>query len=391
MTTLQNFDVEDFLANYWQKKPLLIRNAIPDYQSPLSPDELAGLACEDEIESRLIVGSGEDWQITHGPLDDHHFEALPEHNWTLLVQAVDQWMPEVSSLVDHFSFIPFWRIDDVMVSYASDGGSVGPHFDNYDVFLIQGLGQRRWKIGQYCKADEALIDNDSLKIIKSLNTTDEWLLNPGDILYVPPRYAHWGTGEGEDCMTYSVGFRAPDHSEILSHFCDHQLAQLNDQQRYQDPAISPQQAPGEINAEAITNLQGILQQLSNNPAAINEWFGQYMTEPKYPHLHNNEQLGLSGEEIETLLQEHDIIYRNPASRLAYSYIKIDNREALQLYADGKSLAICTEAEKLARQLCNEREYSSKSLTNMLKIEECNDLITHLFNTGILYCYEPDND
>ncbi|MGK0441439.1 MAG: 50S ribosomal protein L16 3-hydroxylase [Pseudohongiellaceae bacterium] len=389
MKTLQNFNAEDFLKNYWQNKPLLIRNALPDFQNPLSPDELAGLACEEAIESRLITGTNQDWQLTHGPLDDHHFEALPEHNWTLLVQAVDQWMPEVSSLIDHFNFIPFWRIDDVMVSYASDGGSVGPHYDNYDVFLIQGLGQRRWKLGQFCESDEALLKNTPLKILQNFETTEEWVLNPGDILYVPPRYAHWGTGEGEDCMTYSVGFRAPDHSEILSHFCDHQLAQLTDQQRYQDPTLSTKQAPGEINADAIANIQDILKRLSDNPAAITEWFGQYMTEPKYPHLHDDEQQGLSTRDIEALLHEHDIIYRNPASRLAYNHSQ--NTHCLQLFVDGKSQAINPAAEELAKQLCNEREYSSETLLTMLKIDECNGLISHLFNIGILYCYELNHD
>lgn len=325
--------------------------------------------------------------MTHGPLDDHHFEALPENNWTLLVQAVDQWMPEVSSLIDYFKFIPFWRIDDVMVSYASDGGSVGPHFDNYDVFLVQGLGQRRWKLGQYCQADEALLSSQDLKILKQFNTEDEWVLNPGDILYVPPRYAHWGTGEGEDCMTYSVGFRAPDHGEILSHFCDHQLARLTDDQRYQDPKMSLNSAPGEISADAIASIQGVLKQLSNDPLAISQWFGQYMTEPKYPQLHDDEQQGFSIDDINEILQQQAVIYRNPASRLAYSY----NGKQLHLYADGKMREMDKTAETLAKQLCNERQYSSKMLLSMLNIEVCEELIVQLFNIGVLYCYEPEPD
>ncbi|MCR8921820.1 cupin domain-containing protein [Dasania sp. GY-MA-18] len=385
--TLSNFDKDDFLKNYWQKKPLLIRNALPDFHSPLSPDELAGLACEEDIESRLIVGADQQWQLTHGPLEDHHFEALPEREWTLLVQAVDHWMPEVASLIDNFNFIPYWRIDDIMVSYAADGGSVGPHYDNYDVFLVQGLGQRRWQLGQYCHDSEAHIPHEQLKILQHFDSQQEWLLNPGDILYVPPRYAHWGVGAGEDCMTYSVGFRAPSHSEILSHFCDFQLAQLNQQQRFQDPAIASNQPPGEINAASIEYIQAVLQQQLNNPAAIAQWFGQYMTEPKYPQLHEDESLDLSLSELNNQLTTQPYAYKNPASRLAYT----STAQGLAFFVDGKHIASSPASAELIQLLCNQQHYPSSSLSDMLNSEENKALILSLFNSGVLYFYDDDTD
>ncbi|WP_339667973.1 cupin domain-containing protein [Dasania marina] len=385
--TLDNFDKDDFLTNYWQKKPLVIRNAIPNFHSPLSPDELAGLACEEDIESRLIVGAGEKWQLTHGPLADQHFEALPEREWTLLVQAVDHWMPEVASLTDYFNFIPYWRIDDVMVSYAADGGSVGPHYDNYDVFLVQGLGQRRWQIGQYCQPDEVHIDNQQLKILQNFKQQDEWLLNPGDILYVPPRYAHWGIGEGEDCMTYSVGFRAPSHGEILSHFCDHQLAQMDELQRYQDPAINTNRPAGEIGSDSLQLIQSILLQQINKPEAIAQWFGQYMTEPKYPQLHDDDTQDISLDELSADLSQHEHAYKNPASRLAY----LRNDHGLQFFVDGKAVSSSPASAELVQLLCNQQHYLGCALKNKLDITENQTLLLSLFNSGVLYFYDDDND
>jgi 50S ribosomal protein L16 3-hydroxylase len=189
---LNNFDVETFLQEYWQQKPLLIRNAFADWANPLEPDELAGLACEPEVESRLVVGAQGSWAVEHGPLAEARFAALGQEPSTLLVQAVDHHVPEVAALLAPFRFIPNWRIDDVMVSYATDGGGVGPHFDQYDVFLIQGHGQRRWRVGQLCDDNSPLLPHDELRLLADFQATDEWLLEPGDILYVPPRIAHDG-------------------------------------------------------------------------------------------------------------------------------------------------------------------------------------------------------
>ena len=194
---LGGLTAREFLRDYWQRKPLLIRQAIPDFQNPLEPDELAGLSLEEEIESRLIIGQDRTWELRRGPLPEDTFAGLPERDWTLLVQSVDQFVPEVDEVLEPFRFLPSWRVDDVMISYAAPGGGVGPHYDHYDVFLLQGHGRRRWRIGQPCTADSPLIDGLELKILADFQQTDEWVLEPGDMLYLPPGIAHYGIAEDE--------------------------------------------------------------------------------------------------------------------------------------------------------------------------------------------------
>lgn len=191
----------EFLRDYWQRKPLLVRQAIPDFESPLSADELAGLSLEESVESRIVLEHGKTpWEMRRGPFQEEDYQHLPEQDWTLLVQAVDQFVPEVAQLLEQFRFLPSWRIDDVMISYAAPGGGVGPHFDNYDVFLLQGHGRRRWKVGQMCSSDSPLREHADLRILADFEQSDEWVLEPGDMLYLPPRLAHYGIAEDE-CMT----------------------------------------------------------------------------------------------------------------------------------------------------------------------------------------------
>jgi 50S ribosomal protein L16 3-hydroxylase len=210
---------------------------------------------------------------------------LPKKNWTLLVQAVDHYVPEVAELLDAFRFIPNWRIDDVMVSYAADQGGVGAHFDQYDVFLIQGLGQRLWQVGTLCDTTTPLLPHPDLRLLQEFTAEQEWLLEPGDILYLPPRYAHNGIAVGDDCMTYSIGFRAPARSELLAHFCDDILADLNDDDRFADPQRSLSANPGEIAASDLTQLHQMAIEKLLDIDGFGHWFGRFSTTPKYPdHL-----------------------------------------------------------------------------------------------------------
>src|SRR3990170_7562789 len=210
-----DFDIAGFLTDFWQKRPLLIRSPWRAWNNPLAPDELAGLACESDVESRLVTQLPDTWELEHGPLSGTRFAQLGKQPWTLLVQAVDHHVPAVAALLEPFRFIPNWRIDDVMVSYAVEGGGVGPHFDQYDVFLVQGLGRRRWQLGRLCDHATELLPHDDLRLLASFEPTDEWILEPGDILYVPPRVAHNGIAVSDDCMTYSIGFRAPSRRELI--------------------------------------------------------------------------------------------------------------------------------------------------------------------------------
>ena len=191
--------VEVFLNQYWQKKPLLIRQAFPGFVCPIDANELAGLACEEHVESRIVLENdqGRPWQCRMGPFDESDFASLPPTHWTLLIQGLNNWVPDISDLLNYFRFIPNWHLDDIMASYAPDQGSVGPHFDFYDVFLLQAEGKRRWKIGNTCTADTARLEGTDLRILKEFETQTEWLLEPGDMLYLPPQIAHYGVAEGE--------------------------------------------------------------------------------------------------------------------------------------------------------------------------------------------------
>ncbi len=290
LTHLGDMPVEEFLANYWQKKPLLIRQAFPHFRSPVTPDELAGFSLEEGVESRLVqehpVQDAENqnplttsWDMKHGPLPESDFARLPESHWTLLVQAVDQLVPEVADLLNQFRFISNWRLDDVMVSYAADQGGVGPHFDYYDVFLLQGEGQRRWQLGQVCDSRTPLRQDTAMSILAEFTATEEFLLEPGDMLYVPPQLAHWGISQGP-CITYSIGFRAPSYSELLLDFSEELASQLTPDQRYGDAGTLSQRDSGEISADAVRRVQTILSGLIQDPGRIAHWLGSYGTQAK---------------------------------------------------------------------------------------------------------------
>jgi len=246
------FDKETFLAQYWQRKPLLIRNAIAGFETPLPADELAGLALEEDIESRIIEYRDNQWRLDHGPFTGKDFHR--DTPWTLLVQAVDHVIPAVAELRKLVDFLPQWRVDDVMVSYAVDGGSVGPHYDNYDVFLLQGEGERRWRLGQYCDAGSPLLAHPELRILSEFNCTREYLLGPGDILYVPPGLAHWGVAQGE-CTTFSIGFRAPRVNDMVSRWADCLLEHLDPELFYSDSHIEPVTRAGEIRPQDLARVR----------------------------------------------------------------------------------------------------------------------------------------
>ena len=342
-----NFDVEAFLRDYWQQKPLLIRNPWAEWTNPLEPDELAGLACEPEVESRLVIGAQGSWAVEHGPLAEERFAKLGQEPSTLLVQAVDHHVAQVAALLAPFRFIPNWRIDDVMVSYATDGGGVGPHFDQYDVFLIQGHGQRRWRVGQHCNADSPLLPHEDLRLLAEFEATDEWLLEPGDILYVPPGIAHDGVAVGDDCMTYSIGFRAPSRSELIADFADDLIAELEDDDRYTDPGLMAQSNPGEISAEALDSLHTMITEKLTDRKAFARWFGGYNSTPKYPEVDWAPEEPASIEGVREYLADGSALARNPASR--FSFIRHDIE--LLLFVDGECFECSDETAAFAEILC----------------------------------------
>ena len=374
---LGGLTAREFLRDYWQKKPLLVRQAIPDFESPISPDELAGLALEEEVESRLVIEHGErPWELQRGPFYEDTFQDLPERDWTLLVQAVDQFVPEVAELLEDFKFLPKWRIDDLMISFAAPGGGVGPHFDNYDVFLLQAHGHRRWQVGQMCDSDSPLLPHADLKILAQFEPTDEWVLAPGDMLYLPPRLAHCGTAE-DDCMTYSVGFRAPSAAEVLTHFTDFLGQFLPDEERYSDADIQPSEDPNQIQRDALERLKALLNEHMSDERLLMTWFGQFMTEPKYPEL----VAGIEIEEEDFLgaLEDGAILIRNPSARMAWSEVGED----LVLFASGQSRLVSARLRELLKLICSADALHVENLGAWLADDEGRTLLWELVKQGSL--------
>jgi 50S ribosomal protein L16 3-hydroxylase len=374
---LGGISAREFLRDYWQKKPLLIRQAIPNFESPLSPDELAGLALEEQVESRIVIEHGErPWELRRGPFAEDAFQNLPERDWTLLVQAVDQFVPEVAELREHFQFLPSWRIDDVMISYAAPGGGVGPHFDNYDVFLLQAHGQRRWKIGQMCDSDSPMRDHADLRILAGFDETDDWVLEPGDMLYLPPRLAHFGTAVDE-CMTYSVGFRAPSAAEVLTHFTDFLAQFLPDEDRYSDAGIAPVSDPHEIQMDALHRLKALLDEHMGDERLLLTWFGQFMTEPRYPELVAGEELAES--DFLQALQDGAVLVRNPSARMAWSQVDI----GLLLFASGQSRLLPEHLLELLKLVCASDALHQDNLGQWLADDDGRNLLWELVKQGSL--------
>jgi len=274
---------QQFLEQYWQKKPLLIRQAFADFKSPITPEELAGLACEPEIESRLIEEHGQDgtpWQVSNGPLSADVFARLPETHWTILVQDADKHLPELQYLLDPFRFIPEWRRDDLMISYAPESGTVGPHTDGYDVFLLQAMGTRRWKIGDQPIEQPELIDGLELQIMAKFTPTQTWDLQAGDMLYLPPHFAHHGIALN-DCMTFSVGFRAPAQADMLDAVINSMLEQGLGKKRYHDPDLLLNRHGAKIDAHAMARVKKMLHQaIDEAEPVIANALGKFVTDTK---------------------------------------------------------------------------------------------------------------
>ena len=301
LSLLAGLTPAQFMRRHWQKKPLLVRAALPDFKPVLSRSELFKLAARGEVESRLIVQNNAEWRMTQGPFAPRSLPALSKTAWTLLVQGVDLHDQKAHQLLQQFRFLPDARLDDLMISFATPGGGVGPHFDSYDVFLLQASGCRRWKISK--QKDLTLQPDVPLKILQNFAAEEEFVLEAGDMLYLPPRYAHEGVaevavdGNGKvlDCMTYSIGFRAPAKRELAAELL-HRLAEFSEDdedapvgvsgrggrapQRYRDPeqlaTTTPGAVPEGLAAFATQAVLGALQ----DPLAVACALGEYMTELK---------------------------------------------------------------------------------------------------------------
>lgn len=378
---LGEIGIEDFLSQYWQKKPLLIRNAFPDMQSPLSADELAGLACEEHVNSRIVfetsTETSENWQVEFGPFDETRFATLPDTNWSLLVSDVERHLPETKPLLNSFRFIPDWRIDDLMISYAPAGGSVGAHTDAYDVFLIQLSGQRLWKVSEHF--DNEILSDIDLCILKNFEAEQEWILNAGDMLYLPPNVAHHGIavpcqndqGDEIHCMTASVGFRAPSLSTITSDYVHFKNEARKDDSRYRDISPTKPVHHAEISDKTVDNFVDYLRnELTIDHDEVKQWLGKFSSDNKTFEDLSSKQLNVDFAEICQIAAENELI-QSPYSNFLFSY----SATASYLFVDGNCYEV---SQNFAETLCEDSCINFQQLIKTISTSEKN-ILTRLFN------------
>jgi 50S ribosomal protein L16 3-hydroxylase len=379
---------DQFLATYWQRKPLLIRQALPGYDCPIEPNDLAGMAREEDVESRLVLEKNNisSWEARYGPFDEAMFSQLPESHWTLLVQDADKHLPYLTQLLDYFRFLPDWRLDDVMISYAVDQGSVGPHTDDYDVFLYQAKGRKRWHINTQPVAEDDYIPGIDLRIMPNFNTEKTWVLEPGDLLYLPPNIAHWGVAQGE-AITCSVGFRAPTLQEMALAWFESALDQCLPIQRYRDPPLKPQASPAEILPSSLKDFKTKLNECLEQMDRDNRWFGRFITESK-DHL---QVLPLSHPiqacEFLNLFREHAVICHNSFTRFAFSRSGQDGYD--ELFANGTEYLLPSKSGDFLPVITHYHELHFGYLQDWLKQPELLSLLCQLYNDGhLLFPHEP---
>ena len=371
---------EQFLDQYWQRKPLLMRGAIDPALLQFDPGELAGMACEDGIESRLIRQLGDtDWQLQHGPLEETAFSELPESDWTLLVQDVDKHVPEVADVLDAFDFLPDWRIDDIMISFAADQGGVGPHTDNYDVFLIQAQGTRRWRLSERIYQDDDLLDDCPLRVLREFDTDYDWELHPGDVLYLPPRMAHWGTAVGE-CMTWSVGMRGPSDSELASAWLE--SVTLDRPRRYfRDSLESSRASDCHISHDEFATAARLISALSpHDSPEFRRWFACYVTEPKPDLEIEAPSETLSAGQLRQAVDNATGLRRHPWARFASIRLEDD---AIGLCSQGQCFELAREHAELLSLVCRHRRLAADTLRAQPEQAALWEWLSQLFNRGLL--------
>jgi len=367
---LGTFSTEQFLAQYWQKKPCLIRQAISGFEPLLDGDDLAGLACEEMAESRLVKGTAEaaDWAVTHGPFSEADFAILPDENWTLLVQDVEKHYAPLRALIQRFSFIPQWRLDDLMISYAATGGSVGPHVDQYDVFLLQAEGRRRWQIAR--TYEPALLEGCPLNVLQQFNPEQEWVLEPGDMLYLPPNIAHHGVAL-EPGMTWSIGARAPSAADLLQGLGEWLAFTDDEGGRYSDPGLKAVTRAGEIDREALQNLRKLMLAEINANQNLDSYLAAFLSRFRLAHEPMPPPRPIRPEKVLKALQDGDSLLRNPWTRLTW----VEDTQGARLYAAGQ-LFDCSI--RLAEALCERQQ--PRIGADLLDPASLNT-ITKLLNSG----------
>ena len=381
LDVLGGITAEQFLAEYWQKKPLLVRNAMPEISGLLEPDDVLELALDENVTARLIKQKDRDpnqWSVKSSPLLKADFQKMPKL-WTLLVQAVDHYSFDLSELWKKFPFIPQWRRDDIMVSYAPQGGSVGKHFDFYDVFLVQGYGHRRWQLGQMCNAETELVPGQPLKLLPEMDVNFDEVLAPGDLLYVPPGLSHYGVAE-DDCLTFSFGFRMPNVSDMMDRVGD-KFAENEVLRNPLTDIIRDQiSAAGEVTANELEYLKSKIMEQLHNSNVLEDAIMSLMSEPKYPeNIPEAEEIGTG--DLEEALDQGYSIMLEPASRLLYT----EEDDEILFWGNGEGLCVSEAfAEKLKLIANGESVMLNLDFADEDMLEDLADLL----NESILMLVPP---
>ena len=391
-----NFDKAKFLKDYWQKKPILIKNFFSNFEDYTNPEELLEIACIDAVDSRIVTTRpeycvAERYSLIQGPFDSDSLPALTEKNWSLLVQSAELWIPDLREMIRAFGFLPRWRIEDIMVSFATQGGGVGPHFDQYDVFLVQGLGQRTWCVGEridltaphQSPADSA----PDLNLIDEFEVNQKFTVESGDVLYVPPGYTHWGISQSPS-LCYSVGFRAPSNAEMIESFSNRVMELLTESQRLTDHTTPAMRDSAEITTKDWQHAWEVVAGLLANKGAFLQAFGSLVTEAKSPEfieplageVHIDELLAFRGPTVE--------LVRNPASRFAYT-VQTDSDPVL-LFVDGESYELNRTCLSAVRTLCADELENIFNVSDLWQTDESRSLICQLVQSGAIWLAEKED-
>lgn len=370
-----NLDIAHFLEHYWQKRPLLIKGGFKNFVDPISPEELAGLAMEEEVESRLVTHYNGKWDAAHGPFES--YDHLGDENWTILVQACNHWVPTVNELAKPFRFIPAWRFDDVMVSYSTPHAGVGPHIDNYDVFITQGQGKRHWRVGEaqplnqfaahaallHCEPFEAIIDV---------------IMEPGDILYIPPGFPHEGYAI-EPSLNFSVGFRGPDSKTLISSFADHLIDHEVPCERYGDSDLKARSQHGEIQPHEVHRLRELMQQALDDDALFKQWFGGMISEAKHDLDVCPVEPDYRVDEVAALLVQGECAYKVSGLRSVWF-----SGQSRQCFIDGEAWQLTSDDAAAISLLCNDDVINQDAIEQLADPAGFLSLLTQLVNRGYWY-------
>ncbi|WP_373016928.1 JmjC domain-containing protein [Thiomicrorhabdus sp.] len=389
MIQFQDIDLNTFLSEYWQRKPLVIRNALPGFESPVSAEELAGLSLEEEVESRIVIQHGEqDYQLLKGPFDESTYAELPEQNWTLLIQGMDRLIPDVTDVLNDFDFLPRWRIDDIMISYATTGGNVGPHFDHYDVFLLQAAGKRRWQLTAQDCSEDNYIQGVDLRLMKTFKVEEDYVFEAGDILYLPPKWGHHGIALDDECMTYSVGYRTYRGQELWDSFGDHLSEMGAFKDLYIDPQWQENLKPGEVTDAAVDQAQVLLQSILQDRALLKTWFGRFATQldqvaaQQLPEPLTEEETPSIEDFAGALMIENGLI-KDPVCRFAYT----ETDETPVLYINGAIWNDFGAQPDFLRKLANQSFLTQEDLSKMASNQGNLELLFDLWKLQYLVFIE----